>query len=74
MQRTHKLSRMAVIPNAQRPTCTYCLPVLCVVLQSNELVEMLQERVRELEAEAEANRQQLEATEQQLKDSEEAKQ
>lgn len=49
---------------------TRCTAVVCV--QNNELVEMLQERVRELEAEAEEGRQQLADTEQQLKDTETA--
>jgi predicted nucleic acid-binding Zn-ribbon protein len=48
----------------------------CVValLQNNELVEMLQERVRELEAEADTNREQLDDAEQRLKDAQDANQ
>jgi predicted nucleic acid-binding Zn-ribbon protein len=45
-----------------------------VLVQNNELVEILQERVRELEAEADTNRQQLDDAEQQLKDAQDANQ
>lgn len=56
-------------PTIDTSVSAYVCPV-----QNNELVEMLQERVRELEAEAEASRQQLEDTEQQLKDTQDANQ
>lgn len=56
-------------PTSDTSASAYVCPV-----QNNELMEMLQERVRELEAEAEANRQQLEDTEQQLKDTQDANQ
>lgn len=45
-----------------------------MLVQNNELVEILQERVRELEAEADTNRQQLDDAEQQLKDAQDANQ
>jgi len=50
------------------------LTLFVTVMQNNELVELLQERVRELEAEAEANKQQLAMTEQELQDSQNAHQ
>lgn len=43
-------------------------------MQNNELVELLQERVRELEAEAATSCQQLADAEQQLKEAQEAQQ
>lgn len=59
-------------PGGMSPHSTRTL--LDAVMQNNELVELLQERVRELEAEAEASKQQLAVTEQELQDSQNAHQ
>lgn len=52
-----------------------CLSLLLLLaVQNSELVELLQERVRELEAEAATNCQQLAEAEQQLQQAQEAQQ